>query len=76
MPRNVTLNTFFRADSTAEPEHYLAGFEDEDGGQWGVAVPLEPEDVEAQILIGIAFSVWMQLDGTLLIEGALQEADH
>jgi len=72
MPRNVTLTTFFRADRVADrtigPEHYLAGFEDEDGDQWGLAVPLEPDDVEAQVLSGIAFTVWMQLDGMLLIE--------
>jgi len=72
MPLNVTLATFFRADRNADrtigPEHYLAGFEDQDGEPWGLIVPLEPDDVEAVVLDGIAFSVSMQLDGTLLIE--------
>jgi hypothetical protein len=72
MPLTVTLTTFFRPDGNADPEigpeQYLAGFEDQDGEPWGLTIPLEPDDVDAAVLGGIAFSISMELDGTLLIE--------
>ena len=73
MPLTVTLTTFFRldgdADPTIGPEQYLAGFEDQDGEPWGLTIPLEPDDVDAAVLSGIAFSISMELNGTLSIEG-------
>ena len=72
MTYTVTLRTFFRSsgetDLTMGPEHYLAGFESEDGEQWGAAVPLEPNDVESVVLHGIVFSLSMETNGTLHIE--------
>ena len=72
MPLTVTLTTFIRPDSDADPEigpeQYLAGFEDQEGEPWGLTIPLEPDDVDAAVLGGIAFSISMELDGTLLIE--------
>jgi len=74
MPLTVTLTTFFRldddADPTIGPEQYLAGFEDQDGEPWGLTIPLEPDDVDAAVLSGIAFSISMELNGTLSIEAA------
>ena len=72
MPLTVTLTTFFRPDGDADPvigpEQYLAGFEDQDGEPWGLTIPLEPDDVDAAVLSRIAFSISMELNGTLLIE--------
>lgn len=72
MPLTVTLTTFFRPDGDADPEigpeQYLAGFEDQDGEPWGLTIPLEPDDVDAAVLSGIAFSISMELNGTLVIE--------
>lgn len=72
MPLTVTLTTFIRpdgdADPTIGPKQYLAGFEDQDGEPWGLTVPLEPDDVDAAVLSEIAFSISMELNGTLLIE--------
>lgn len=72
MPLTVTLTAYFRPDAAADPligpERYVAGFEDPDGEPWGISVPLEPDDVDAVVLAGIAFSISMELDGTLLIE--------
>lgn len=72
MPRTITLTTFFRPSDAAGravgPEYYLAGFEDTEGEQWGLAVPLEPNDVESAVLGTIAFSVTMELNGALVVE--------
>ena len=69
----VTLRAFFRPleDELTEklgPAAYAAGFEDQDGEQWGVMVPLGQEDVELTVLANAQFSVSMQLDGSLLID--------
>ena len=72
MTYTVTLRTFFRSsgetDRTAGLEHYLAGFESNDGEQWGAAVPLEADDVDSVVLQGIVFSLSMEADGTLNVE--------
>lgn len=72
MPLTVTLTAYFRPDAAADPligpGRYVAGFEDPDGEPWGVSVPLEPDEVDAAVLGTIAFSISMELDGTLLIE--------
>ena len=72
MARTVVLTTFFRAegggDASVGPERYVAGFEDEDGEPWGMAVPLEPDEVEAAVFSHVAFSISMETNGTLRIE--------
>ena len=72
MSQILTLTTYFRArdgDNRAfgSPD-YLAGFEDDNGESWGVAVPLEPDDVEPEVLRGVRFSILMGADGSLSIE--------
>lgn len=72
MSRILTLTTYFRAQDggnrASGPPDYLAGFEDEDGNSWGMAVPFEPDDVEPEVLRGVRFSILMGADGTLSIE--------
>jgi hypothetical protein len=72
MPNTVMLKTFFRSDRARGretwPERYFAGFESEDGEQWGMSVPLEAEEVEAEVLKGIALSLSSEANGTLQIE--------
>ncbi len=50
MSQSLTLTTYFRAGDEADrafaPADYVAGFESGDGAPWGVAVPLEPDEVE------------------------------
>lgn len=72
MPRDVKLTPFFRADSgfdrQAGPVGYVAGFEGADRAQTTLAVTLEPDDVEPEVLSGMSFSITMRLDGTLSVE--------
>ena len=72
MSHSVTLKTFFRSDRSGEskfwPERYFAGFESEDGEQWGMSVPLEPDEVEAEVLKGIVLTLSVEANGTLHIE--------
>lgn len=72
MSPSVTLSTYFRAadDESIDPlgpTAYVAGFEDQDGEPWGMAIPLGSEDVEPVVLAGAKFSIAMRLDGSLLI---------
>lgn len=79
MTLTLTLKSFFRpsgdTDRAIGPQHYVAGFESENGEQWGTLVPLEADDVEAVVLRGIALSLSMETDGTFHIE-AEGRGDH
>lgn len=72
MSYSVNLRTFFRrADSgmsAPEAGQYLAGFEDLNGERWGMAVPLDPDDVDSVVLDGVVFSLVIDTLGVVGIE--------